>query len=201
MLPHEVPLEDEDEQGLAVVQLDEVEMLDLVAERARCGDKAHRVGSLRQRGRGDLEDVLDTGRHDGEEGVDLAAHRRRNVLLVHEEVDVVPVAEVGGDASGRRVRLDQVADLAQRRQLVADGRRRPRGEMHGKRRRADRNARARVVGDDGLEDLLLALIERDLLHFRPEATVRRLRCCSLSTRQGGVLRVPARRPGRPPAGA
>ena len=171
MLADEVALEDEHEQGLAVVQLDEVEMLDPVAERPGCGDEADRVGSLRKRRRGDLEDVLHAGRHDGEEGVDLTANRNRNVLLVHEEVHVVPVAEVGGNAPGRRVRLDEISDLAQGRQLVADGRRRPRGEMHCERRRADRNARARVVGDDGLEDLLLALIERDLLHFRPEATV------------------------------
>ena len=76
MLPDQVPLEDEHEQRLAVVQLDEVEVLDPVAERARRGDEAHRVGSLRERGRGDLEDVLHAGRHDGEEGVDLAADRR-----------------------------------------------------------------------------------------------------------------------------
>ena len=41
--------------------------------------------------------------------------------------------------------------------------------------------RVSVVNDtryDGLEDLLLALIERDLLHFRPEGTG------ALSTRQG-----------------
>jgi hypothetical protein len=45
--------------------------------------------------------------------------------------------------------------------------------MDGKRRRPHRDARAGVVRDDGLEDLLLALIERDwMLHVWPEGTVR-----------------------------
>ena len=166
VLPHQVSLEDEHEQRLGVVELDEVEVLDADTQRTRGGDQADRVRRLGQRRRRQLEDVLDAARHNGEVRVDLAAHRGRDVLLVHEEVDVVPVPEIGGHATRRGVRLDQVADLAERRQLVADRRGRPRGEMHGEGRRPHGDARAGVVGDHSLEDLLLALIERDLLHVQ-----------------------------------
>ena len=170
LLPHEVALEHEHEQRLSVIELDEVEVLHPDAESARRGHQAHRVSGLRQRGRGDLEDVLDAAGHHREERVHLTtANRRGDVLLIHEEVDVVAVAEIGRDASRRGVRLDEVADLAQRRQLVAYGRRRPGGEVDGKRRRSDGDAGAGVVRDDRLEDLLFALIERDwMLHVCPD---------------------------------
>jgi hypothetical protein len=45
--------------------------------------------------------------------------------------------------------------------------------VDSKRRRSHRDPRAGVIRDDGLEDLLLALIERDwMLHVWPEVTVR-----------------------------
>jgi hypothetical protein len=173
LLADQVPLEDEHEQRLGVVQLDEVEVLDPDTQRAGRGDQAHRVGGVRQRGRGDLEDVLDATREHREERVHLAAHGRRDVLLIHEEVDVVAVAEVGRDSARGGVRLDEIADLAECRQLIADGCRRPGGQVDSKRRRPHRHARAGVIRDDGLEDLLLALIERDwMLHVWPDVTVR-----------------------------
>jgi hypothetical protein len=56
--------------------------------------------------------------------------------------------------------------------------------MDGERRRPHRDTGAGVVRDDGLEDLLLALIERDwMLHVWPEATVRPV-AGVVSTRQG-----------------
>ncbi len=169
MLAHQVSLEHEHQERLRVIQLDEIKVFDPDAERARRRDQADGVGGLRQGRGGDLQDVLHPGRHHAEKRIDLAAHPRRHVLLIHEEVDVVPVAEIRGDTPGRGVRLDQVADLAERRKFIADRGRRPCSEVHGERRGADRHTRAGVIGDDSFEDLLLALIERDLLlHVGPE---------------------------------
>ena len=96
LLADEVALEHQHEERLGVAELDEVEVLHPDAEGTWRGHEAHRVGGMRERGRGDLEDVLDAARHHREERIHLAANRRGDVLLVHEEIDVVPVAEVGG---------------------------------------------------------------------------------------------------------
>ena len=58
------------------------------------------------------------------------------------------------------MRLLQVTGADQVRQLVADGRRGERDEVLGRQHlRTDRHPRHGVVGDDGLQDLLLALVE------------------------------------------
>ena len=141
LLADEVALEHEEEERVPRLQRDEVEVLEPRAQRARAGDHAHRVGGQRQRAGGDLEGLLQAAGQLGEEGVHLAPHRDRDRLLLHEEVDVVAVAEVRRHPARRGVRLEEVADVDQVGEVVADRRGRPGGEVDGQRVRADRAPR------------------------------------------------------------
>ena len=81
-------------------------------------------------------------------------------LAVAQRIDEEPVAPVGGDASGTRVRLNQVPGLFQGSQLVAHGGRRDidtgrRGNPAGTHRLGGLD----VLPDDRREDGGLSLVE------------------------------------------
>ncbi len=95
-----------------------------------------------------------------EERADLGAGRGVEPAGCGEMVDEEPVSLVGGDASGRRVRLDQVALLLEHRHLVAHRRRRH-GDTGraGDVRRADGLRRRDVFLHDGAEDRRLPFVQ------------------------------------------
>ena len=99
---------------------------------ALLGEPGEQVGGL-------VQHLLEPAVGGGEEVADLARRRRRRAVPGDGEVvDEEAVALVGRDASGRGVRLDQVALLLEHRHLVAHRRRR-----HADARRAWRCARTR----------------------------------------------------------
>ncbi len=88
-----------------------------------------------------------------EEVGDLAALHRPEDTWAREMVDEEPVALVGRDAPGARVRLDQVPLALERHHLGADGGGR---DLHAGRgghvRRAHRLGRPDVLAHDGLQN-------------------------------------------------
>ena len=79
-------------------------------------------------------------------------------VILHQPVDVKPIAGRGGNAPGGGVRLLKKAQICQLGHLVADGRG---GEIHARQRgnglRADRLGGSDVKIDDRLENFLLSL--------------------------------------------
>ncbi len=123
--------------------------------------QGHVLGDQGQHHRRLFQDPVDAARCAFELLLHRPADRRRGGFRLHQEVDEIAVATVGRDPSGRRVRLLQVPGTDQVGQLVTDGRRRERDEvLGGQNLRTDRHSRHGVVGDDGFQDLLLALVER-----------------------------------------
>ena len=93
-----------------------------------------------------------------EGGVDAFRLLHGELVLVHQLIDIEPVTLGGGDASGRGVRLFQIALLLQIRHVVADG---CGGDVElgqvGHRLGADGLGGLDVAFDDGPEYFLFSL--------------------------------------------
>src|SRR5438128_2029157 len=161
LLFDEVALQHEDDQHRLRLERDQVDVLDPRLADLGSGDQRDVLGDLGQHHGRLLQDAIDAARGAFDLLFDGPPNRGRSGLRIHEEVDKIAVAAVGRDAAGRSVRLLQIPGADQVGQLVADGRRGERDEvLGGQHLRADRHPRHGVVGDDGLQDLLLALVER-----------------------------------------
>src|SRR6185503_17780351 len=114
----------------------------------------------RQQLHASLEDLLEVEYRLGEIARDRTPLRVPEAAARGQRVDVVPVADVGGDAAGAGVRVGEVAELLERGHLVAD-----RGAGHADARplrdrlTPDRLPGADVLLDDRVQDRGLAWTE------------------------------------------
>ena len=69
------------------------------------------VGSRREQPRGDIEDFFDALHLRHIQVVDAAPFLEFDLVCLHQRVDIVPVTGLGGYASGRSVRLADIAHL------------------------------------------------------------------------------------------
>src|SRR2546426_2892199 len=161
LLLDEVALEHQDDQHRLGLERDQVDVLDPRLADLGSRDQRDVLGDLGQHHRRLLQDAVDAARRAFKLLFNGPPDGGRGGFRFHEEVDEIPVAAVGRDAAGRGVRLLQVPGADQVGQLVADG---GGGEcdevLGGEHLRTDRHPRHGVIGDDGLQDLLLALVER-----------------------------------------
>src|SRR5438309_4432213 len=74
-----------------------------------------------------FDEALDVGGGLPELVVDEVLDAFRHLLEVHQEVDEIAVAGVGGDTPSRGVWLGEVAEVGQVGELASDGRR---GQVH-----------------------------------------------------------------------
>ena len=168
VLADDVAVQHQDEEGMTGIERDQVQVLDGDTAGPGTRDDAQSVDGHGEHLGGQLQDPLDVGGHDRQAGLELTAHAPGKALLLHQEIDVVPVAAIAGHTAGGGVGLEEVAHLDQGRQLVADGGGRPARQVQGEGVRPHRHPRGGVVRDHRLEDLLLARIERDpALHGSP----------------------------------
>ncbi len=142
-------------------QLDVLEGVAVARGRDRDGQVAGESG---EQAGGLLDHVAQVARGFAELVADAAGVVLGEGLGLQQPVDVGAVAGVGGDAAGRGVRLDQVAERLQLGHLVADRRR---GDAQvvllRERDRADRFRRVDVLVHDGRQDEGLSLVELALL--------------------------------------
>src|SRR5713101_1084706 len=120
LLSQQVAFEEQDQQHLFGLERDQVDVLDPAlcsVRRARHGCVLrHRCGRHRHA----LDQALDVGGPMPQLIVDVDAHSFRHVLQVHQEVDKISIAGVSRDAARGSVRLSQVAEVGELRELAAD---------------------------------------------------------------------------------
>ena len=161
LLLDQVAFEDEDDESRLRLEGNQVDVLDPLLADLRSGHERNILSDLGQHHRRLLQDPIDATRCALELLPDGSAHPRRGRLRLHQEIDEVAIPAVGGDPPGRGMRLLQVAGADQVGQLVADGRRREGDEILGREDLgADGDPGHGVVRDYGLQNLLLALVER-----------------------------------------
>ena len=130
--------------------------------RLRAGSHDDRgvVGQRREQVRGFVEHLFEAAMGGSEKITDLAGRGPVESARRRQMIDEVPIALVGGDSTGRGVRLDQIPVLFELRHLVAHGRRR-----HANRRnvgdvtRTDRLRGRDVLLHHGGQDRCLAVVE------------------------------------------
>ncbi len=116
--------------------------------------------------------------------------RRRLAALADDDVHVVPVADVGGHAPRRRVRVGEHAHVLEVGEVVADGRGGdPEREVLAEVLRADRGARGDVLLDDGPQDPFLSRRERHLCPLKRQARNRRTHASPATYRPFRVTRI------------
>ncbi len=101
-----------------------------------------------------VDDLVELARRVAELVVNAAPLDLRQLLRLHELVDIRTIARVGGNPAGGGVRLDQVAPGLELRHLVTNGRRADAEViLLGERLRTHRLGRGDVLVDDRGEDV------------------------------------------------
>ena len=141
----------------------EADQLD-VADRHRFGAWADNdrcaVRQLCEQVRRLVKHLLQLPVRGGEELPDLTLGRTVEPAGRRQMIDEVAIALVGGDASGRRVRLDQEPLLLQHGEFAPDGSRRHLDRRHARNApRSDGLCGRDVLLHDGSEDRCLAVVQ------------------------------------------
>ena len=157
LLAEQVALEQENEQHLLGLQGNQVQVLDARQRALRRARHRRVLGDRRQRHRDPLHHPLLVGGRAAKLVLDVRLDLVRDGLEVHQEVDEIAVAGIGRHPPRRRVRLGQVAQVDQVRELAAD---RGRGEVDEvaalERLRPDRHGAGRELVHHRPQDRLLS---------------------------------------------
>ncbi len=112
LLLHLAAEQDYDHQHQPALCGDELNVLEAVGAGLRCGDEAGAAGGAGQNGRGEAHPLLQLQPR----LVELVANHlplvQRQMKLAQQLLDEVAVTGLGGNASGRRVQLANVAQIA-----------------------------------------------------------------------------------------